>query len=168
MERCTPRGRGRAEATAAVAESAAPELPFLRACLLESVRLWPTTPMILRQTTRETSWNGQSMPVGTGILIFAPFFHRDPTRLPFADRFVPDVWLGRVESAVNIGPALVPFSAGPAICPGRQVALLLSSLMLAEILRGPRLRLTPFNRLRSDAPLPPTFSPYDTTFSILS
>lgn len=71
----------------------APELPFLRACLLDSVRLWPTTPAILRQSDRRTDWNGSIMPKDTGVLIHAPFLHRDGERLPFAHRFAPDVWL---------------------------------------------------------------------------
>jgi cytochrome P450 len=46
--------------------------------VLESLRLWPTTPTILRQTTAETRWNRDSTPAGTVVLIFAPFFHRSP------------------------------------------------------------------------------------------
>lgn len=40
------------------------DFPFLRACLLEAVRLWPTTPAILRQPNKETVWNGsvQALP----------------------------------------------------------------------------------------------------------
>src|SRR4051812_36236151 len=77
-------------------------LPLLRAALLESVRLWPTTPMILRETTAETVWEGRRMPAGTGVLIYAPFFHRDSSRLPFADRFAPELWLK--EERLSPGP----------------------------------------------------------------
>lgn len=57
-------------------------LPFLRACVLESLRLWPTTPLVLRETTAETEWETGRMPAHTHVLIFAPFFHRDDRRLP--------------------------------------------------------------------------------------
>jgi hypothetical protein len=44
-----------------------------------------------------------------------PFFRSDTERLPYADRFTAGIWISR-------GPAdalpLVPFSFGPATCPG--------------------------------------------------
>src|SRR5690606_3219211 len=55
----------------------APDFPFTRAAVLESLRLWPTTPLILRDTTRETTWRTGTLPSGTSAVIFAPFFHRD-------------------------------------------------------------------------------------------
>lgn len=36
------------------------DLPFLRACVLESLRLWPTAPLVLRQSTEETVWEDAS------------------------------------------------------------------------------------------------------------
>jgi cytochrome P450 len=35
------------------------ELPFLRTSVLEAIRLWPTTPLVLRDTVSETIWNGR-------------------------------------------------------------------------------------------------------------
>jgi cytochrome P450 len=78
--------------------------------------------MILRQTTCETRWEGAAMPAGTGILIFAPFFHRDDARLPYAHTFHPDLWLEDDPDVKGNPPRdwpLVPFSGGPGICPGR-------------------------------------------------
>jgi cytochrome P450 len=124
------------------------QLSYLRACLLDAVRLWPTTPMILRETTEETSWG----PAGTTVLIFTPFFHRDPD-LPYADRFEPDLWLdGRAAE----NPALVPFSAGPAICPGRDLVLFCASTMLANLLRHHRFEQASGPVLSPDRPLPAT------------
>ncbi len=124
------------------------QLSFLRACVLESVRLWPTTPMLLRETTEETSWG----PAGTTVLIFTPFFHRDP-ELPYADRFEPDLWLdGRAAE----NPALVPFSAGPAICPGRDLVQFCASTMLANLLRGHRFEPVAGPVLSPERPLPAT------------
>ena len=40
---------GHAQAARDEARRHDPELPYLRAAILESVRLWPTTPAILRQ-----------------------------------------------------------------------------------------------------------------------
>ncbi|HVV14558.1 cytochrome P450 [Amycolatopsis sp.] len=110
------------------------QLPFLRACVLESVRLWPTTPALLRESVEDTAWGRQ----GTTLLVFTPFFHRDGQRLPYADRFEPDIWLdGRAADE----PALVPFSAGPGACPGRDVVLFTASTVLANLLRQHRFSL---------------------------
>ncbi|QFU88168.1 cytochrome P450 [Amycolatopsis sp. YIM 10] len=112
-------------------EDKGPLLPYLRACELESVRLWPTTPMILRDSTEDTDWPGGTLPAGSTVLIFAPFFHRDEEELPFAHRFTPEIWLdGRAQEH----PALVPFSAGPAECPGRNLVLLVTSTLLSALL----------------------------------
>src|SRR3954469_22010821 len=85
--------RARAEIAAAGDLSRPHDLPFLRACVLESVRLWPTTPAILRETTVPTTWASGSLPARTVLLIHAPFFHRDDTRLEFADSFRPELWV---------------------------------------------------------------------------
>jgi cytochrome P450 len=128
---------------------AAPQqLEFLRACVLDSVRLWPTTPALLRETVEDTSWGR----AGTTVLIFTPFFHRDPD-LPYADRFEPEIWLdGRAAD----NPALVPFSAGPAVCPGRDVVLFCASTLLAHLLNEHRYDLTSGPVLAPDRPMPAT------------
>ncbi|OXM70076.1 cytochrome P450 [Amycolatopsis vastitatis] len=135
------------------------QLSYLRACVLEAVRLWPTTPMILRETTEETSWG----PAGTTVLIFAPLFHRDPD-LPYADRFEPDIWLdGRAER----NPALVPFSAGPAVCPGRDLVQFCASTMLANLLRGHRFEQASGPVLSPDRPLPATLDNFHLRLNLL-
>jgi len=135
-------------------------LPFLRATVEEAVRLWPTTPMILRQTTRDTQWDNGSMPAGTGVLVYAPFFHRDDQRLPHADLFTPELWLK--ERSDKDWP-LVPFSEGAASCPGRNLVLLLASNMLAALLDGRSVELAPGRRL-DPAKLPGTLDNYTLRF----
>lgn len=111
----------------------APDLPTLRAVVLESLRLWPTTPLILRETTEETQWRNGTLDKGTSILIFAPFFHRDDETLADAHRFAPELWLE--DRNENDWP-LVTFSGGPGMCPGRNVVLLTASMVLGELLRN--------------------------------
>jgi cytochrome P450 len=62
-------------------------LPLLSAPILESLRLWRTTLLILRQTTSASRWATEVLPPGAGVAIFAPLFHRDDRQLPFANRF---------------------------------------------------------------------------------
>ncbi|BBZ62778.1 cytochrome P450 monooxygenase [Mycolicibacterium monacense] len=129
--------------------------PFLRACVLESVRLWPTTPTILRETTEK----------GAGLMIVTPAFHRDPKLLPFANDFVPDIWLdGRARSY----PQLVPFSAGPAECPGRNLALFTTSTLLANLLSALDFRISSMPHLSPDEPLPVTLNQHGLEFAVVT
>jgi cytochrome P450 len=140
-----------------------PDLPFLRATLLESLRLWPTTPAILRDSTEETRWATGVLPGGASMIVFAPYFHRDDTRLPEAHRFVPDLWLR--ERTGEDWP-LVPFSAGPGMCPGRNVVLLTASVLLATLIGQHEWRLTS-GSVDAAWPLPGTLSPFGLRFQPL-
>jgi cytochrome P450 len=144
---------GEAAVRAVEEAEAGTDLPFLRACVLESVRLWPTTPMILRQSDTPTLWQGGALPAGAGLLIFVPYFHRDDERLPYAHRFVPDLWLAEPPAA------FVPFSAGPAFCPARRLVPMLGSFLLAALLRRRAWRIEAPRRLVPSA-LPGTLDPF--------
>jgi len=163
--------RARQEVRDAAGDMAALQsLPFLRSTVLESLRLWPTTPMVLRETTTETEWGsaGAVLPAHTHLLIYAPFFHRDGTRLPWANRFTPSLW--ERERTTEDWP-LIPFSDGPAYCPGRNLVLLLSSAMLAALLHGTRgVRLTSSHRHRLDPSrsLPGTLNNFGLQFALMA
>src|SRR4051812_77432 len=152
----------RARGEIADRDLAAPQdLPFLRSCVLESVRLWPTTPGILRDTTSETTWPTGTLPRGAGVVIFVPFFHRDDERLPYADSFAPELWQ---DGRAGEDWPLVPFSAGPGECPGRDIVLLLTSSLIAHLLAAAELRQSEPRPLRADGPLPGTLSPFRLEF----
>jgi cytochrome P450 len=146
-------------------------LPFLRSTVLESLRLWPTTPAILRQSTRATQWEGGTMPEGTGILLFTPFFHRDDQRMDCADRFAPELWLkdDKVRDVQDRDWPLVPFSSGPVMCPARNLVLMLTSVMLGALIGGDDgiHGLTPSQQGRLDpARLPGTLDNYSLRFVV--
>jgi cytochrome P450 len=143
---------------------AAPQqLPYLRGSVLESLRLWPTTPAVLRDTTRETTWETGSLPAGAGILVFAPFFHRDDQRVEDAHRFVPDRWLDGYHAP---DWPLIPFSAGPGECPARNLVLFTTSTMLACLLEGHEFTLTDRDRLGPPDHLAATLSPFHLEFDV--
>ncbi|MFV2121972.1 cytochrome P450 [Streptomyces sp. Act-28] len=148
----------------AVADPAEPHLlPYTRACVLESVRLWPTAPFLLREAVRDTDWDGGTLPAGTGFLIYAPLFHRDGA-LPHADRFAPGTWL---DGTARDTAGLFPFSAGPGACPGEDLVLFLTSTLLAALLeRHVHLPDRP-GRLRPDRPLPRTLDHFGLRFAVV-
>jgi cytochrome P450 len=138
--------------------------PLLRSTVLESLRLWPTTPAVLRDSTAETSWETGTLPAGAGVMIFAPLFHRDDETLPFANTFAPDIWL---EDRSEQDWPLIPFSGGPGMCPGRNLVLLTTSTMLAALTTRLTLRMDPPDKL-DPAHLPGTLSPYHLRFTQVS
>ncbi|MFA9429388.1 cytochrome P450 [Egicoccus sp. AB-alg2] len=159
-----PEAAARARDEVAGVDLAQPhELEYLRACVLESLRLWPTTPGILRDTTQDTVWESGVLPVGTGIVIFAPFFHRDDERLEFADRFEPSLWTG--DHDPDAWP-FVPFSAGPVVCPGRNLVLLLTSAMLGSLVQRHEYRLPASRHLDPTASMPSIYDPFHVTFAV--
>ncbi|MEV0074885.1 cytochrome P450 [Nocardia neocaledoniensis] len=157
-------------ATASTEATLHPELAtltYLRACVLESVRLWPTTPLILRDTTEDTVWRegarSFTVDAGTAVLIAAVAFHRDEEQLPFAHEFTPSAW---VDGRARQYPQLVPFSAGPAACPGRDLVLFVTSTLLAHLLRGARFELRSTPRLAPGEPLPLTYNNFGVDFAV--
>jgi cytochrome P450 len=134
---------------------------FLRAAVLETLRLWPTTPAVLRQTVRETDWEGGRLGAGAGLLIHLPFFLRDPGRIPYADRFLPAIWLdGRAEAW-----PFVPFSQGPAGCPARNLVLFLAGAWI-EALGRDHLFLLPRGTGLDAGRLPTTFDHFPLRLSV--
>jgi cytochrome P450 len=140
--------------------------PYLRASVLESVRLWPTTPTILRDTTEDTAWRAGAerftIGKGAGLMIVVPAFHRDDEALPYAHQFLPEIW---VDGRARQQPQLVPFSAGPAECPGRDVVLLATSTLMANLLAALDLQVASTPQLSPNEPLPMTLNQFTLHFA---
>lgn len=143
-------------------------LPLHRAAILESLRLWPTTPVILRQAARDVDLGTGRLPKDANIIIYAPFLHRDPG-LSFADRFAPELWLDErrgVRTVVDGPLALVPFSAGPGRCPAADVVPMVGSAALAFIIAARTPRLTDPSPLLAGRPMPGTLDNYSLAFEL--
>lgn len=146
-------------------EDEPPHMNLLKASVLEALRLWPTTPLVLRQSTTVTTWKQGEMPANTSILIHAPYFHRDDRYLAAAHTFSPEIWLKQD------GPGqwpLIPFSGGPGKCPGRHLVLLVTSSLLNALLRRAHFNLEPEERLQGSEPMPALLSPYHLQFKVQS
>ncbi|MAL98192.1 MAG: cytochrome P450 [Alteromonadaceae bacterium] len=138
-------------------------LPYIRACILESLRLWPTTPVVLRETTAETQWANGLMPAHTSVVIFSGYFHRDEQRLPQANQFFPELW--EADRPGENWP-LIPFSSGPGVCPARHLVLLVTSTMLGALSSGHQVELDPPSQLDPREPLPGTLSHFSLRFRL--
>lgn len=124
-------------------------LKYLGACVQEAMRLWPTTPLLIRRALEEDYIGGAHVERGTQILINNTFNHRDAETHPFADKFAPEVWLEGVEHDYDFNH----LSNGPQACAGRDLALFIAKAFAAGLLNSGRFTLGG-PKLDSSRPLP--------------
>jgi cytochrome P450 len=136
------------------------ELAFVRACLLDSVRLWPAAAVLVRVTAAETEWYGETLPIGARVLIPVTAHHR-ARQLPQANRFAPDRWL---DGSADADWHMNVFSRGGAQCAGRNLALQLGTASLAELLRQRDFEL--LNPKLSPDRLPYGINPLNVRFAV--
>ncbi|MFD5509653.1 cytochrome P450 [Streptomyces sp. NPDC127051] len=127
------------EATEAAGHGVAEELPRLRACVRECLRLYPAVPDLIRVTRTETEWRGVRHPAGTTVLLPAHFHQRDPEQVPAAHVFVPGRWK---TPGADEDIRMAPFGHGPGRCPGDRLGLLITTALCAEVLRRRRITAT--------------------------
>ena len=106
---------------------------YTGACLEEAMRLWPSTPLLSRETVRETDWRGVAVAKGTQLVIVNNYMHRDPDRHEFADRFAPEAW---IDGDAADDWAFNHLSHGPQGCPGAGLVLLVGKTALAAVIDG--------------------------------
>jgi len=101
----------------------------------ESLRLFPTAPIILRDFVREEEIDGVTVPAGTLGLIPIYAVHRRRRYWADPDRFDPN----RFAGANPIKPTryqFLPFGAGPRTCIGAAFATIEATIMLATLIRA--------------------------------
>ncbi|MGW6875509.1 cytochrome P450 [Streptomyces xanthophaeus] len=152
-----------AAAAEAAGDAARGELPRLRACVRETLRLYPVVPDLVRTTRAETEWRGVRYPAGTSVLLPAAFHQRDPERVPAAHVFVPGRWKSP-DADQDI--RMAPFGHGGGRCPGDQLGLLVTAAFCAEVLRGHRVGASR-PALDPVGPLPTTLDPHGIRLTLI-
>ena len=116
-------------------------LPFNRAVVEESLRLYPPAWILLRKAIEPFQLGDETFPEGTELGLSQWVTHRDPRFWPDADLFRPERWLG---DGPEVPPfAYFPFGAGPRLCIGRPFALQEAELILAIMAERVTLELRP-------------------------
>ncbi len=114
-------------------------LPFVDACINETMRLKPVAPIIILQPTRDTVVADIELPKGTVLMCLMRAGPTDERRFPGALSFDPSRWLdgaSRGASASSPKRVSMPFGAGPRLCPGRYLAILEMKMVMAMLLGG--------------------------------
>jgi cytochrome P450 len=128
--------RLRAEARAAgerISFRGREQLPWTRAVVDESLRLFPPGWVLTRKATQADSVGGQAVPAGTLAIISPWLLHRNATSWPDPHEFRPERFLR--EMSTQARPDYVPFGLGPRLCIGRDFALVELTILLVELLR---------------------------------
>ncbi|KAH8663900.1 cytochrome P450 [Ilyonectria robusta] len=111
------------------------DLPYLRACLDESLRLFPPTTFGLPRKTPPEGCTilGEFVPGNTSVSISSYVAHRDERVFPDAEAFIPERWLG--EEGKKLQPYFITFSAGARGCIGRNISYLEQTVLVASLVR---------------------------------
>jgi cytochrome P450 len=112
-------------------------LRYLEGCLQEAMRLWPTTPLLAREATTDTTLVGEPVDEGTQVMLVNVFNHRDADTVEDADQITPERWASR-ERDLRFNH----LSNGRQDCPGGPLVLLLGKAVLAAVLQRFNLSLT--------------------------
>jgi cytochrome P450 len=123
-------------------------LPFTRAVVAESIRLYPPAWIMGRRTLVDLQVGGWDVPSGSIVLASPWLLHRDPRFWDRASSFVPERWLDD-EGAYDEGNpgqprgAWIPFGFGNRRCIGEQFAWTEAVLLVATLARRWRPELVP-------------------------
>lgn len=110
-------------------------LPYLHACLDESMRLFPPVSFGLNRLTPPDGLmiDGHWIPGNTIVAVPAYTAHRNPRLFPEPERYEPERWLkdGNKEAQASY----IPFSAGARGCIGRNISYIEQTVLTATLLR---------------------------------
>ncbi|MBC4014166.1 cytochrome P450 [Siccirubricoccus deserti] len=138
--------RLRAEAAAALGGRPAefgdlPALPFTRAVVEETLRLYPPIPVLAREAQREVTLAGHQLPKGGIVMVVPWLLHRHRALWEAPDAFLPDRFLPGAPPRPRHG--YVPFSLGPRVCTGAHFAMAEAVIVLATLAQRFAPRLAP-------------------------
>ncbi|XP_033230875.1 cytochrome P450 4C1-like [Belonocnema kinseyi] len=110
-------------------------LNYLEQCIRETLRLYPSVPLISRVLHEDLQLKNYLIPGGTNIHLHIFDLHRDPNFWPNPEKFDPDRFL--TERIQGRHPfSYIPFSGGPRNCIGQKFAMLELKALMAHLLHN--------------------------------
>jgi cytochrome P450 len=119
-------------------------LPYLGAVIKETMRLHPSTGLIMERhvPSEGAVICGKSIPAGTVVGINAWVVHRNPEVFEAPDSFIPERWLeSSPEKLKEMEQSFFAFGAGARTCLGKNISLTEMHKMIPELLRKFELKL---------------------------
>ncbi|CAN4094797.1 unnamed protein product [Withania somnifera] len=125
-----------------VEESDISSLPYLQAIVKETLRLHPTGPMIIRESTKDCAIGGYHIPKNTRLLVNTWAINRDAEYWENPLEFIPERFLteeeGNSKSQLDVRGQnyhFLPFGTGRRGCPGTSLALQVVQISLASMIQ---------------------------------
>ena len=114
------------------------ELDFIEACAYEAMRLKPVAPLIVNEAIKASVVAGIEVPARSLIICLMRPGGLDQRNFPQPEMFDPARWIGgsgaAAHSLSSSKRVVMPFGAGPRICPGRYLALAEMKMVMAMLL----------------------------------
>ncbi|XP_061388494.1 probable cytochrome P450 4e1, partial [Musca vetustissima] len=112
------------------------EMKYMDMVLKETLRIYPSVPLVARAVQEDITMNGKFVPKGTTLLLFLMSLGYNERNFPDPYRFDPERFNSLHERATGYNPfESVPFSAGPRNCVGQKYAILEFKTVLSKIVR---------------------------------
>ncbi|SFK81287.1 cytochrome P450 [Methylorubrum salsuginis] len=108
-------------------------LTYTKQVLLESMRLYPPAPLIVRRTTAEVRLGETRIPAGESVHVPVYALHRNRGLWDRPDIFDPDRFAPALQASRD-RYAYLPFGAGPRVCIGMGLAITECLVVLATLL----------------------------------
>lgn len=142
-------------------------LPYLRACIDESLRLRPPIAYPLQRIVTAADGAtvlGHHFHKGTVVAVPPYSVHRTSNLFPDPEKYNPSRWLDREDSEQiqALRNFNIPFSTGPRACLGRHIAIVELQILISSLVRKydmeleyPNQELKTYDRFQSNpGPLP--------------
>ena len=115
------------------------DLPWTVAVIKESLRLYPSAPILARSSIEADDVGGVPIPANTDVLVSTWLLHRHRDLWSEPDEFRPERFLGEAGETINRF-AYLPFGIGPRVCIGARFAMMEMAIVLAVLLRDLKFR----------------------------
>jgi len=115
------------------------KLPYLRACIEESLRVRPASSMGLPRVVPKGGRTIAGQFINEDVTVSVPTYTilRDPETFENPDSFIPERWLTcNEETKAKMMKVHLPFSTGPRACIGRNIAYFEQLLVVSALVKG--------------------------------
>ncbi|KAH8292309.1 hypothetical protein KR054_008261 [Drosophila jambulina] len=126
-------------------EASMKNVPYLRACIKESQRIYPLVVGNARGLSRDSVISGYRVPAGTYVSMVPIGSLTSEEHFPKASEFLPERWLRNTNDSAGGCPAndlktknpfvFLPFGFGPRMCVGKRIVEMELELGIARLLR---------------------------------
>lgn len=108
-------------------------IPYLKACVKESIRIYPAGSGTARRTDHDLEIDGYKIPKGVDFVINTEALMCDSKYFSEADKFLPERWLNDAPTHPFV---YLPFGYGPRLCIGKKITDFILEIGLIEVLRN--------------------------------